>query len=111
MDEPCTNRIRPEGPDGSPAFLFHRNRRTSLPLLVQCSSPRMVAAGETGLFMLLLRILSVNTLLCRQALGRWPRGRSVSRSDGILRCAAENATLRGIDLDRNLFPDLELLQR
>jgi hypothetical protein len=30
-------------------------------LLVQCSSPRMVAAGETGLFMLLLRILSFRT--------------------------------------------------
>src|SRR5262247_3146277 len=50
MDEPCTNKIRPAGPEGSPLFLFHRNSRTSLPLLVQCSSPRMAAAGETGLF-------------------------------------------------------------
>src|SRR6266487_5185336 len=50
MDEPCTNRILPEGPEGSPPCLFHRNRRTSLPLFVQCSSPRVTVAGETGLF-------------------------------------------------------------
>src|SRR5882672_6427250 len=59
MDEPCTNRILPAGPDGSPACLFQRNSRTSLPLLVQCSSPRITAAGETGLFMLSLRTLVV----------------------------------------------------
>src|ERR671937_1211136 len=46
MDAPCTNKIRPAGPDGSAPCLFHRNRRTSLPLLVQCFSPRSVAAGE-----------------------------------------------------------------
>src|SRR5215467_6436206 len=50
MDEPCTNKILPAGPEGSPACLFHRNRRTSLPFSVQCSSPRMTAAGEMGLF-------------------------------------------------------------
>src|SRR5262249_5565286 len=50
MDEPCTNKILPAGPEGSPACLFHRNRRTSLPLSVQCSSPRMTAVGEMGLF-------------------------------------------------------------
>src|SRR5215831_12720596 len=50
MDEPCTNKILPAWPEGSPACLFHRNRRTSLPFSVQCSSPRMTAAGEIGLF-------------------------------------------------------------
>src|ERR1043166_3120790 len=48
MDEPCTNRIVPAGPDGSPAYFSHRNSRTSLPLLVQCSSPRITALA--GLF-------------------------------------------------------------
>src|SRR5262249_26079838 len=41
MDEPCTNRIRPAGPVGSPACLFHRNSRTPPSLLVQCSVPVM----------------------------------------------------------------------
>src|SRR4029453_3078194 len=50
MDEPCTNKILPEGPEGSPPCLFHRNKRTSLPFFVQCSSPGMTVAGETGLF-------------------------------------------------------------
>src|SRR5262245_5949816 len=55
MDEPCTNRIRPTGPEGSPLCLFHRNRRTSVPFCVQCTSPRTaVAATETGLFILQL---------------------------------------------------------
>ena len=36
---------------------------------------------------------------------------TVARSRRIPDRAAEDATLRGINLDRNLFPDLELLQR
>src|SRR6266850_1046398 len=56
IDEPCTNRMRPAGPDGSPAYFSHRNRRTS-PLLVQCSSPRMAVFGNTGLFMGFLPVL------------------------------------------------------
>ena len=35
----------------------------------------------------------------------------MARSRRIPDRAAEDATLRGINLDRNLFPDLELLQR
>ena len=60
---PWTSRARTgssrAGPEGSPACLFQRNRRTSPPLLVQCSSPRMTAAGETGLFMRRLRTFVV----------------------------------------------------
>src|SRR5438552_11528785 len=57
MDEPCTNRIRPAGPEGSPLCLFQRNKRTSLPFCVQCSSPRMaVAAAERGLFIVELLV-------------------------------------------------------
>src|SRR5262249_8496963 len=62
MEEPCTNKTLPAGPEGSPACLFHRNRRTSLPFSVQCSSPRMTAAGEMGLFTARLLVLDV-----------WPR--------------------------------------
>src|SRR6476619_5478084 len=40
-----------------------------------------------------------------------PSDRRSTRSRRISRRAAEDATLRGINLDRNLFPDLELLQR
>src|SRR5262245_16604083 len=65
MDEPCTNKILPAGPEGSPACLFHRNRRTSLPLSVQCSSPRMTAAGEMGLFTVRLLVLDVSPRLFR----------------------------------------------
>src|SRR5215208_5965385 len=54
IDEPCTNRKVPAGPDGSPAYFSHRNRRTSSPLLVQCSSPRMAAGGVTATFMQML---------------------------------------------------------
>src|ERR1700747_2623908 len=55
MDEPCTNRIRPAGPEGSPLCLFQRNKRTSVPFCVQCSAPRTaVAAAETVLFILQL---------------------------------------------------------
>src|SRR5882757_441636 len=54
IEEPCTNRILPAVLAGSPAHLFHRNRRTSWPLLVQCSSPRMGKGGITGLFIGLL---------------------------------------------------------
>src|SRR5215470_3905863 len=39
MEEPCTNRMRPAGPAGSPACLFHRKSFTSAPLPVQCSVP------------------------------------------------------------------------
>src|SRR5438132_12696083 len=52
MDEPCTNRIRPAGPEASPLCLFQRNKRTSAPFCVQCSSPRTVVAVERGLFIL-----------------------------------------------------------
>src|SRR5258707_2934648 len=54
MDEPCTNRMVPAGPEGSPAYFSNRNRRTS-PFWVQCSSPRIAPEGVTGLFMLGLR--------------------------------------------------------
>src|SRR5258707_714745 len=47
MDDPCTNKIRPAGPDGSPAFLFHRNSFTPPFLVVQCSVPVI----RSGLFM------------------------------------------------------------
>src|SRR5215468_3365485 len=39
MDEPCTNRILPAGPEGSPACLFHMKSFTSASLVVQCSVP------------------------------------------------------------------------
>src|SRR5215813_11845965 len=69
MDEPCTNKILPAGPEGSPACLFHRNRRTSLPLSVQCSSPRMTAAGEIGLFTGRLLVLDVSQRLFDHLIG------------------------------------------
>ena len=50
IEEPCTNRIVPWVLAGSPAYFSHRKSRTSLPLLVQCSSPRMVSLGMIGLF-------------------------------------------------------------
>src|SRR5579862_9043554 len=56
MDEPCTNRMVPAGPDGSGAYFSNRNRRTS-PFWVQCSSPRIADEGVTGLFMRRLRIV------------------------------------------------------
>src|SRR5258707_3277858 len=57
MEEPCTNGIRPAGPEGSPLCLFQRNKRTSLPFCIQCSSPRMVVvAAERGLFILELLV-------------------------------------------------------
>src|SRR5262249_23718623 len=62
MGAPCPNKISPAGPEESPACLFHRNRRTSLPFSVQCSSPRMTAAGEIGLFTAGLLVLDI-----------WPR--------------------------------------
>src|SRR5580700_10392559 len=55
MDEPCTNRMVPAGPDGSGAYFSNRNKRTS-PFWVQCSSPRIADEGVTGLFMRSLRI-------------------------------------------------------
>src|SRR6266850_348641 len=59
MDEPCTNRMVPARPAGSPAYFSHRNRRTS-PLLVQCSSPRMAVFGKTGLFIGSLQVLCLS---------------------------------------------------
>src|SRR5215470_18958012 len=50
IEEPCTNRIVPRVCPGSPAYFSHRNSFTSLPLVVQCSSPRMAGLGVTGLF-------------------------------------------------------------
>src|ERR1700676_582963 len=50
MDEPCTNRMVPAGPEGSGAYFSNRNRRAS-PFWVQCSSPRIAPDGVTGLFM------------------------------------------------------------
>src|ERR1700687_3539611 len=73
MDEPCTNRIRPAGPEGSPAYFSNRNRRTS-PFCAQCSSPRIATAGVTGLFMLGLRTVVGNTL---------PRGAILSEIDPL----------------------------
>ena len=59
------------------------NSFTSLPLLVQCSSPRMAGLGVTGLFIIWLQLL----------------------------CAAEHAAALGIDLDHNIGTDLETLKR
>src|SRR6202011_2050807 len=47
MEEPCTNRIRPAVPDGSPACLFHRKSFAPSSLCAQCSVPMM----RSGLFM------------------------------------------------------------
>src|SRR3974390_1441802 len=47
IDDPCTKRMRPEGPEGSPACLFQRKSFTPSSLVVQCSVP--VICG--GLFM------------------------------------------------------------
>src|SRR5262249_51130077 len=46
MDEPCTNRIRPAGPAGSPACLFHMKSFAPSSLCAQCSVPLM----RNGLF-------------------------------------------------------------
>src|SRR3954453_19946869 len=54
IDEPCTNRMVPAGPDGSPAYFSQRNRRTSSSLFVQCSSPFTATFGETAIFIFLL---------------------------------------------------------
>src|SRR5436190_19808456 len=56
IEEPCTNRMVPAGPDGSPAYFSHMNRRTAEPLLVQCSSPR-IGALISGMFMLCSSLL------------------------------------------------------
>src|ERR1700730_9011422 len=47
MDDPCTKRIRPAAPDGSPACLFQRKSFTPPSFSVQCSVPLM----RSGLFM------------------------------------------------------------
>src|SRR5262249_50226991 len=83
IEEPCTNRMVPRVCAGSPAYFCHRNSFTSLPLLVQCSSPRMAGLGVTGLFIVWLRLL----------------------------CAAKDAAALGIDLDRDIGADLETLER
>src|ERR1700738_2660151 len=59
MDDPCTNKMRPEGPEGSPACLFHRNNFTAPSLVVQCSVPEM----QSGLFMLLQSPLMLFALM------------------------------------------------
>src|SRR5215510_15930390 len=83
IEEPCTNRMVPRVCAASPAYFSHRNSFTSLPLLVQCSSPRMAGLGVTGLFIVWLRLL----------------------------CAAEHAAALGVDLDRDIGADLETLKR
>src|SRR5262245_23766595 len=88
IDEPCTNKMVPRVCAGSPAYFSHMNSFTSLPLLVQCSSPRMAGLGVTGLFISCLRWL----LLCALA-------------------AAEHTAALGVDLDRNISADLETLKR
>src|SRR3954447_20366116 len=90
IEEPCTNRIVPRVCAGSPAHFSHMNSFTSLPLLVQCSSPRMAALGVVGLFIVWLRLL---------------------RRCGLATGAAEHAAALGVDLDRDVGPDLEALKR
>src|SRR5438046_9161551 len=72
MDEPCTNRIRPAGPEASPLCLFQRNKRTSAPFCVQCSSPRTVVAVERGLFILELLAGSSRVSAHLDLIGRAP---------------------------------------
>src|SRR6266446_1725820 len=67
MEEPCTNSIVPMVLAGSPAYFSNMNSRTSLPLLVQCSSPR-IAPRETGWFII------YSFYLCA--------GKSLRRNDG-----------------------------
>src|SRR5262245_59772412 len=89
IEEPCTNRMMPRVCAESPAYFSHMNSLTSLPLLVQCSSPRMAGLGVTGLFIVELRLL----LWCALAAG-----------------AAEHAAALGVDLDRDIGADLETLK-
>src|SRR6266704_3261762 len=74
MEEPCTKRIRPCGPEGSPAFLFHRNNFTSPSLVVQCSLPLM----RSGLFILVISKIGVIP-------GPEPTGPAFGRPDDRLR--------------------------
>src|SRR6266566_7241504 len=92
MDEPCTNKILPAGPEGSPACLFHRNKWTSLPLSVQCFSPRMTAAGEMGLFTVGLLVLDASLSLFDHLVGK---------SEQPIR-HLEPARLRGLEGDHQL---------
>src|SRR5262249_45594635 len=69
IEEPCTNRMVPRVCAGSPAYFCHRNSFTSLPLLVQCSSPRMAGLGVTGLFIVWLRLLLLRAALAAGAAG------------------------------------------
>src|SRR5215468_1047100 len=62
IEEPCTNNIVPRVCAGSPAHFSHMNSFTSLPLLVQCSSPRMAALGVKGFFIVSF-IVSLRFLL------------------------------------------------
>src|ERR1700730_4899644 len=78
MDEPCTNRMVPAGPEGSPAYFSNRNRRTS-PLWVQCSSPRIVPAGVTGLFMLRLRTSRWAPCRLHAPKAAWPATVSIAK--------------------------------
>src|SRR6516165_9166210 len=78
MEDPCTNRIRPCGPEGSPVCLFHRNSFTPPSLVVQCSLPVM----RSGLFMLMLSDL----LSCHSGAGaqrRSPESITQACGDGF----------------------------
>src|SRR5262245_34487494 len=90
IEEPCTNRMVPRVCAASPAYFSHMNSFTSLPLLVQCSSPRMAGLGVTGLFIIWLRLL---------------------RLRGLTAATAEHAAALGVDLDRDISADLETLER
>src|SRR5215207_229906 len=58
IEEPCTNRIVPAWLTPSAAGFSHRNSRMS-PFLVQCSSPRLIERGDTGLFIVHSRLLAI----------------------------------------------------
>src|SRR6516165_4334045 len=59
MDEPCTNRIVPAALLGSPPHFSNMKSFTSPSLLVQCSWPRMAAAGDTSFIIHLLEYVAL----------------------------------------------------
>src|SRR5712672_1968272 len=65
MEEPCTNRIVPMVLAGSPAYFSNMNRRTSLPLLVQCSSPR--TGAETSMVIVRSLLAGLSTIPTKHA--------------------------------------------
>src|SRR5438105_7207904 len=65
IDEPCTNRIRPCGPEGSPAFLFQRKSFAPPSLVAQCSLPVM----RSGLFMLMISKIDAAVSLRHDCIG------------------------------------------